>query len=186
MRLRKAVRDFLKVWNHDWHYQRGLRVMGKLMDHMEGRGTPTAIQLDGLYRVIRWEGNCGTEAKLSVLRRDFPARVLRDLGRDIKSGCGSFGGGLGSIEHVLRGSERRRRFWRLLTSVRHADTPVRADAKVKEYLGQPVPGLGIAIVSSFLWAMQPTWYPVVNDGSREGLTEALGGFRPFQDSPRLP
>ncbi len=180
MRLRTELDRFRKEWqkpDNRGNYSRANRVFGLLFAYLARQpAIPSAVQFDGLYRALRWDLKCGADAKLCVYKAGYPLRVLQAIDKDRILGSGIIGGALGSIRAKLKEKKQREIFWLMLSSVAKARTTTAADAAVKEYAKSPVSGIGISVISSFLWALKPEYYPIVNEGSLGGISAVIDGF----------
>ncbi|MFH1022885.1 MAG: HNH endonuclease [Planctomycetota bacterium] len=173
--LDNVLNNFDKIWRRDrhaWNYGRCLREFDRFWGYLLRKGKcPSALQYEGLYRILRYEDKCGTEAKKRILRQGFPDKLINNM----SDHCGCFGGALGSIHRNLTKSTQRERFWRVLSALGKSDTVEQADKHIREYSLNPVGGIGIGICSSFFWAIRPKWYPIVNNLSRDKMC-VIEGF----------
>ncbi|MCX6994072.1 MAG: HNH endonuclease [Kiritimatiellaeota bacterium] len=175
--LSRFRRDWKRKHNDEWNYHRAQRVFCIFFSYLTSRKRlPTSQQFDALYRALRYEGKCGPEAKLAVYERGFPPKILRSIDRARKKWSGIVGGTLGSIEHCLRKKGDRERLWQMLRTVAKAKDRNYADRALENYAKHPVSGLGIGVISTFVWVLQPMWYPIVNDGSIRGFEAVIYGF----------
>jgi len=137
---------------------------------------PTAAQLNGLYFAIRWRDRVSNKRKKEVWNEHFAPSVAKRCAQRLSDASGIIGGAKGSIAYDLERLSARRHFWQLLEEVAKARDMASADRAVLEYAKAPVCGLGRSIVSSFLWALQPEMYPIVNGSNLKGLCAAINGF----------
>lgn len=157
-------------------------VLGAL-SRLGSRVTPA--QADCLYRVMRFEGKMGIDAKHEYIGKQLGTGLANrlELNRG-RRGSGLIGGALGTIRTRLRSNTEARRLVEFLVRVREASNREKADQIVQETLRRPWKGLGISVISSFLFAVRPKDYPIVNDGVMDGLKQAVAAFHRTKDVSR--
>lgn len=143
---------------------------------IERNAVPSALQFESLYRALRWVKKTSFERKIAVIREAFGSETAIYMSRRFARNPGIIGGGMGSIAPTLVDRRRRQHLWRLLRDVYGAHSPDIADAAVVEYYRHEIPGLGPATLGSFLWALKEQWYPIVNNGNKDGLREVFTDF----------
>lgn len=153
-----------------------------LLEEMIRKGKlPSAYQFQGLYLALRHVARIGNHAKMQHWTRYFSGRTVakcRHLTpRENKASSGVIGGAKGSVVPELKTAVARRRLFRLLRGVARSQSQGEADKHVAHYVADgPVAGLGRSVISSFLWAIRPDAYPVVNGGNIESLRKCIDGF----------
>ena len=137
---------------------------------------PSAEQFEGLYFALRWCGRVSAERKLEQWANCYSNQVADHCKIHLNERHGLVGGGKGSVTLDLKSVSNRKRFWYFLTRVADCRGIKQADQVVLEYVKNPVKGLGRSVVSSFLWALQPEMFPIVNGGNIKGLCASINHF----------
>lgn len=164
-------------------YKAARQVFLILFDYLRDQHrVPSAEQFNGLYLSLRWSGQILNKTKEQRWRESFPKHTVNSCAPYIiDDRSGIIGGYKGAITDNMHRLKDRSQLWRMMQSVAIAKLPQRADEIVISYAREPVSGLGRSIISSFLWALKPDWYPIVNGGNSDGLQKAIKGFPAAND-----
>jgi hypothetical protein len=182
-----SLKKTLAIWakskyKDDANYARASKSFNIVLDGLLSiRGQITPAHADCLYRIMRYEGKHSVTKKIEYIGKYLGKKTLAALHLHEGQTYGLIGGTLGSTRDHLGTAKKATRLVKFLGAVRAAQSVSAADALVREYLKNPLPGLGHSVISSYLYAIRPNDYPIVNDGVADGLAKVLVGFSKTND-----
>ena len=164
-------------------YQHGRKGFILLFKHLViANKVPEANQLQCLFLALRTSGLCSNKRKRQVIQAAFPQLAPKKLKSTLKEfrddgpNKGIVGGGKASLVQDLKSKSERRRFWNFLLQVNRTTGVLKADQLVRSF-GKPPKGIAVGVTSSFLYALRPQWYPILNGGCDKGMAEYFINFR---------
>lgn len=191
MKLEDILSKYQKVVGRDQasilRRSRARETFRALLSEMVGSSSlPSPSQFQGLYLSLRWVKRAGNDVKMAHWKRHFaPATIgkcRRLTPKDNHGPSGVIGGAKGSINKEMKHAAARRSVILLLKGVDESRSQKQADEHLAKFVKTgAVSGLGRSVVSSFLWAIKPHYYPIVNGGNIDALRKCIREFPAAND-----